>query len=249
MKLFPRVLTVAATALIYSALPVQAEDKSWSVGASVSFFSDYMFRGFNLYDGAAIQPSLLFSYDTGYGTLSYSPWSHISAEGDRQVDKFFEIDHTIAYEASWDPITIKVGHVWYTYPDNSDELPASEEFFATVVWDDSSVSPFSLAPTFSAYHDYDLVDGQYYELGLSHAFDVSSSNGQSYPVTPFAAFGFASNSEAIYEHNGLVQITTGVSSSLKLGDIDVTPSLNYTFGLDDNTVNEFWFGMSLSYSL
>lgn len=227
---------------------LHAEDKNWALGVSVGFYSDYMFRGFNLYDGSSIQPSLSASYDTGYGTLSYSPWMHLSAEGDRQEEKFTELDHTLAYTISADALTFKVGHIWYTYPKKSDGLPDTEELFATLVWDDSNVSPFSLTPSLSVYHDYDLVDGQYYELGLSHNFNVKSL-GEGFNVTGFAAFGFAGNSEAIYANNGLVQVTTGLSTTLNWGDIAVGPTVNYTFGVDDNTVDELWFGMSLSYSL
>ena len=38
--------------------PARAEEESpFSASASVAFNSDYMFRGFNLYDGMSIQPS------------------------------------------------------------------------------------------------------------------------------------------------------------------------------------------------
>jgi hypothetical protein len=239
---------VLGSALLFAA-PALAETSAFNASASVSFNSDYMWRGFNLYDGSSIQPSISVDYDTGYGTVGGNVWSHLSAEGGTtNIDKFTEIDYTLTYALALDPIAVKVGHLWYTYPKDSDNLENTAEIFASVVIDDEALgSPFPLSPTLSAYHDYDLVDGQYYELGISHTFEPKGL-GDGFNFTPYAAFGFAEDQTPVYAANGFVQSTFGVSTSLSMGDVAVTPSLNYTAEADENLKNEFWFGMTFGYT-
>ena len=208
-----------------------------------------MFRGFDLYDGNSIQPSLGATYDTGYGKIGGSMWMQLSADNHTQVDRFTEIDYTLSYSYAWELATVKVGHLWYTYPVGSDEIDDSDEFFATVVFDDSKLgSPFTLSPTFSVYHDYNLATGQYYELALSHTI-TSESLGENFNVTPYVAFGFAAHEDTLYADDGFVQSTVGALSDVQLGIIKLTPTVNYTFKADDNTVNKFWFGFTLAASL
>jgi len=231
------------------AVKEEVADKAWSVDLSTAFLSDYMFRGFNLYDGASIQPSVTASYDTGYGEVSANLWMHLSAEGDRQAEKFTELDETISWAYTFDPVTIKLGHVWYNYPDDSDAIDDSAEFFVNLVLDDSSFNDFfPLTPTFSFYHEYRITDAQYYELVFSHLFEPEFM-GKGFNITPFVNIGFASNAEKVYDdEQGLVQVIYGISSSVPLGDVLLIPSLNYTSSVDDAATNEFWFGSSVNYS-
>jgi hypothetical protein len=219
------------------------ETGPFSATASVGFMSDYMWRGFKLYEGLSIQPSVDLSYDTGdFGTFSGNIWSALPGETQGHDKKFEEIDYTLAYEYSLDPVTFSIGHIFYTYPnDNTHLQTASREFYFGV-----SVDTIA-APTFTVYEDYDTFDNQYYELGFSHEI-TSEALGEGFNMTPYATFGFASNAEKVYADNGLVQVTVGTSFNLKLGCIDVIPSLNYTFKVDDLTVNEFWAGVNFGYT-
>ena len=248
MKHCLKVAAFSAALIGVVAGPCAAEDTSPLTGsASVAFLSDYMWRGFNLFDGSSIQPTVGAEYDTGAGKLGANVWAHLSAEGgDSAATKFTEFDYTLSYAFSLSPLSFKVGHLWYTYPISDDNLEDTAEFFGTVVVDDAALgSPFALNPTFSVYHDYDLVDGQYYELGLSHAFEIPAL-GDGFNMTPYVAFGYAQNQEPVYAEDGFVQTTFGVSSNLSLGSFAVVPSLNYTAESDNNLKNEFWFGFSLS---
>ena len=242
-------VTIAIMFSLQSAVSwADGESKPWSVNAATAVFSDYMFRGFNLYDGTSIQPSVGAKYDTGMGTVGGSLWMHLSGEGDRQEEKFTELDETLTYSVAFGPATVQVGNVWYTYPDDTDAIKDSAEVFGVLSVDDSEFnSVFTLTPTLSVYHDYREYDAQYYELGISHPL-TPKWLGEGFNVTPFAAFGFASNAEKVYNDNGLVQITWGLSSTVPLGIFSLTPSVNYTHKIDDATVNELWFGTTLAVS-
>ena len=231
-----------------------SEDKNaFALSTSVGFFSDYMFRGFQNYDGTSIQPQATLSYDLGeeFGSLSGGVWAHLSAEGNRRAEKLTEVDYTVTYAVSVDDVTLKLGHIWYTYPDDRDgAFVDTKEVFGTIALNDANWNPvIALNPSLTVYHDYDFLDGgQYYEFGLSHTFE-GGSEGRSWNLTPFVTFGFAGNSEKIYANNGLVQTTFGASTNLQMGDLIVTPSLNYTAEADNNLRNEFWFGTTIGWAL
>lgn len=219
------------------------DDKAWSVDTAVDFYSDYMFRGFNLYDGTSIQPSITLNYDSGSAGVSHvSLWMHLPGETQDRPEKFTEMDATLSHDITFGDLTFSVGHVWYMYLDEVEEgSPESAEFFASV-----SVDTF-LTPTFSVYHDYREFDAQYYGLLFSHTIE-SAKLGEGFNITPYVDFGFASHAEKLYADNGLVQVTVGVSSELSLGIFSVIPSVNYTFESDEYALNELWVGLSLGYS-
>lgn len=246
MKRNYSVFVAAALSLVLLAGPVIAEDKAEScpltLSASTAFVTDYMWRGFNLYQGASIQPAVEGTYDLGeYGSVSASIWSQVPGKSGSSHDNFWEMDYTAYYTYTMDKLSFSFGHIYYTYPNRTEsEIPSTGEFFGSIEVDTL------LSPTFTMYHDYDEFDYQYYELGFSHAFEVDSL-GKGFNLTPYATFGFASSAEGVYENDGLEQVTFGVSSETNLGDITLTPSLNYTAAVDDQADNSFWAGMTLGY--
>lgn len=240
-------LSILAVTLLALSSTAKADESPLTVDLSTSFVTDYMFRGQNLYDGTGIQPSATVTYDTGgYGKLSGNLWMHLSAEGDRQDEKFTELDESITYTLEVaDVVGIKLGHLWYTYPKSSDDINDTAEFFGSIY---VLHCPIGLNPVFNIYKDYRDIEYTYYELGFSHTFETDAL-GKGFNVTPYTTFGFASNAETVYADNGLETVTVGVSSALTLGDINVTPALSYNFKVDDNTVNEFTAGLTFAYSL
>lgn len=236
------VLACICTALLG---PVSAQEQSspLTLDSSISFFNQYMFRGQPLYSGASIEPSLTANYDTGYGTVSANLWMHITGDSNRQAERFTELDETIKYQNEVGPVTLSVGNAWYTYSDFGDgsDIEDSAEVFVSALFD----AP--LSPVLSYYRDWRSLDSNYYELGLSHEF--GGLDDKESTLVPFVAFGFASNSEKVYARDGLEQVTAGVSLNTSVGDVSVVPNINYSFKVDDNTVNQFWFGMTFGYSL
>lgn len=222
---------------------VSLADDKFSAGLKAGIFTDYMFRGTNLYDGVSIQPTLSLGYDLGNaGSIGGSSWAHLSGEGgESATDKFTEVDHTLFYSYSMkDVATLSLGHIWYTYPGY--DITDTKEFFASLAL------ALPLNPVLSAYQDYDAFDLQYYELGLSHTLKVDSL-GKGFNVTPFVTFAFASNSEKVYENDGLVHTTFGASFDAKLGDVSLVPSLYVTRESDSATDNEFWMGTTFGFSM
>lgn len=84
-----------------------------------------------------------------------------------------------------------------------------------------------ISSTASSYGDYRRSNAQYYELSFAKSFSASLLNKE-FQLRPNVTTGFASNSEDVYEDNGLVQITPGVESPFAVGAITLSPQLYYT---------------------
>jgi hypothetical protein len=223
-------------ALAEEAAPAAEPEGPVSVSLNVDFASAYLFRGQNLYNDIGVEPTFEVGYDMGdCGALTASTWHHYSAGGaDSTADKFTEWDFTLAYEKSFDILTLSAGNNWYTYPDDDDAITDTAEFFVGVSLDTL------LTPSLTYIHDYRDFDYNVFELGFSQLIE-NGYLGEGFNATPSVVFGFASNGDKVYADNsGLMYVETGVGFNLKLGDIDVTPSVNYSFKVDDNTNNEFW---------
>ncbi len=217
------------------------EKKAWSLDTGMGVYTDYMFRGFNLYDGVSIQPSANFNYDTGFGTVSAGLFMYLPGEGDRQEEKFVEMDEVLKYSNKFGPVGFTLGHIWYSYPYSDDDIVDTNEIYAALSYDTI------LTPTFTVYEDYREYDIQYYELTFSHKL-TPESMGEGFNITPYVTFAFASNADKVYEDDGLEHVTYGFSSAVPLGILTLTPIVSYTSKVDDATVNEFWAGTTVSYT-
>jgi len=241
-----KIKKLAVAALMFAAGAVHAQESTenaspFSVDTTAAVYSAYMFRGVNLYDGMSFQPSIQPHYDMGeLGRLSGLLWFHLSADGHEDPDKFFEMDDALTYDISVGKFTFSAGHYWYTYPNSSDHLRGTNEVFGSVAIDTM------LSPSFTVYHDYRLFDYEYYELNLSHTFEKTGEGA--FNFTPFASFGFASNSDKAYESDGFEQSTVGVKTDFDFAGAKLTPLLAYTFGIDDVATDQFWMGLSAVYT-
>lgn len=222
----------------------ESSDTTWQWDLDLATYSSYMFRGTRPFDGVSLQPATTIGYNLGegLGTIEGGLWSHIPAESNTEELKFVELDESISYTNNIGIVDFALGTVWYTYFNDDSALDESAEIFASVGFD------VLLNPTASWYYDYRTYYSHYFELGLSHTFEIAAL-GDGFNLTPFVNFGFDANGNKVYDReSGIVQASYGVSSEVAMGDITVTPSLTMTSGIDDATVNQFWFGMSFGYS-
>lgn len=219
------------------------EEVGPSVSAQVDVFSAYMFRGQDLFNGTSLQPAVNLGYSLGgAGSLSASAWSHLSIDHTLPAEnRFSEVDYTLSYSIGIDALTLGAGHVWYTFPDNDDELEDTAEWFASIGVDTV------LSPTLTYYRDYDLVKANFFVLGVSHEIgELGSDKGIS--LTPYANTTFVDDAEGLYDDDGFANITLGVTASFELAGLDVTPGIHYNFKIDDSTTNKLWLGMSFAFS-
>lgn len=167
-KLYFRLLLAGfiACPLILTNDTASAEESTVSLSAGAGFYTDYMFRGVNAFDGTSFQPTLDAELDSGsFGAFGANLWFQIPVEGKTDAEKFTELDATLRYTVSLDKLSLGAGHIWYTYPDDEDGIVDSAEVYISASYDTL------LSPTLTVFHDYREYDAQYYQLGLSQAID------------------------------------------------------------------------------
>ncbi len=222
------------------------DDKDWGVDTSVGFYSEYMFRGKNVYDGISINPSATAYYDFDeFGNISANVWVQAPAETNEPPEKFTEVDTTLAYGIEFGVVGIEVGHIFYSFPGGGEaRIEDTAEFFGTISGD------FTLHPSFTVYHDYDEGEYEYYTFRISEPFAAPLTDDE-VTLEPYAMFGFASNAnddKVFYFENGLEHVDVGVTMELTAGRFYVSPNFNFTFEVDDAVQNEFWMGVDIGLS-
>lgn len=221
-------------------------ESDWSWSTNLGVYSDYMFRGKNVYDGLSIQPSTTGSVDFGdFGALSANVWVHASAETREPPERFTEIDYTLTYDLSFDVFSLTLGHIWYTFPGDEERIAETEEFFVT-----ASIDVFA-NPTLTVFADYQEAEYEYYSLVFREPVPLKFLNTDS-ELYPYVRFGFASNANdgpVLYIDNGLVHVDVGASLDFSLGELYVSPSFHFTFETDEGATNEAWMGVDIGFEL
>ncbi len=144
--------TVATTA--------QGEEERPTISADAAFLSKYIWRGYELSkDSLVIQPSIT----AGYKGFGLNLWGNLDTDLYGYDDaKWNETDMTVYYDHSFGPVGVGVGYIYYAL----DGIDDTQEFYLSVGGD------VLLAPTLTIYWDVDEAPGWYFDLGISHSFDL-----------------------------------------------------------------------------
>jgi uncharacterized protein (TIGR02001 family) len=206
-----------------------------SIDVEAALVSDYAWRGYQLTDGFAIQPSVTLGLgETG---IALNIWGS-AAIADRDLNKGAdELDFTLTYDVPVSSsVGVSLGYIQYTFPNGAEGAGHTEETFASFSVD------HSLAPSLTLAYDFGLVDAFYASAGVAPEFEVGDlgvlSLGASVAMSDYAdGFGFndAQGSAAL---------------GLSLGSLAVTPFVGLSYSPEeinpDNTV--FWGGVSIGLS-
>ena len=199
-----------------------AEEAAPSADASVSLYSKYVWRGYELSDDSiVIQPSLSVSYK-GFGA---NLWANLdSDESVNETTKWTETDLTLSYDSSYEKLGYGVGYIYYAL--NADGDSDTQELYATIGYDTL------LSPTFAVYYDIDAFDGDtYFNLGISHSFALSDAVSLDLGFT--AGYYIIDSGDEDYSalHDGVLS----ASIAFPVGKyITISPEIYYSFPLSDD---------------
>lgn len=218
-----------------------------TASADVSFLSQYIWRGYEFSkDSLVIQPSVT----VGYKGFSLNVWGNLDTDTysgpNRGESKWNETDMTVAYETSFGPIGIGVGYIYYAL----DSAEDTQEFYLSVGGD------VLLAPTLTVYRDVDEYHGWYFNLGISHSFDLPHEI--TLDLAGSVAYYISDNDGIVdYDHN--LNATTSRFKNFQDGLVSVgltipflkyftaTPMIAYSFPLG-NAADKMLKATSLSNS-
>jgi hypothetical protein len=207
---------------------------SWTVDSRVDLLSSYIFRGKPLSSGFSVQPSVQPRYViSGTRSIDLLMWSHLPTS----PDSFSEFDGSFAFSQKYSRATFSVGHRSYVVTAADSPLRSRSELWGSMALDTM------LNPVFTVFEDYSRYNQQYYDITLSHTFEKSGDDAFNFGL--FSSFGYVTNGREQYRANGLVQITSGVTTEWAVSFLKLKPTLAYTSAADSASRNSLWGGISL----
>jgi len=226
-------LLASAISMGFISSPAKAAETSGS--ASVDIYNSYMWRGFELHEDVAIQPSVAITY----GRFGANLWSDYNTDTKEAV----ETDLTLNYIHSIDKIGLDIGYIYYGLDGAAD----TQEIYIAVSYDTL------LSPSLTLYYDFDEFDGTFIVASIGH--DISISGNIALSLGASASYNSDSVGEYSALHNGDISASASIPVS---GGIWISPMLAYSFTLSDDAEdavknadgdnNFFYGGVSASLS-
>ena len=203
---------VLTTVFAFASLSAEAAETSGS--ASVDVMSSYMWRGFELHEDAAVQPSVGITYG-GFGANLWSDYNTGPGEA-------AETDLTLNYSFSADKFSFDVGWIYF----GLDGAEDTQELYLTVGYD------IRLSPSLTVYYDFDEGDGAFIVASIGHSFGIT----EKISLDLGASASYNAESEySIGNYSDFHNADISASLSFPVNDaISITPILAYSFALSDD---------------
>lgn len=233
----------------------------------VRYMTDYIYRGVERFDNlGSHEDSPNFQVDGSiHWDLGKLPHPFVglfvNVFDSDPISNFQEIRPRVGFDWNLRPLLLTAGHNSYLFPDR-DELETTE-IFGQIQLDDSyflkSDQPL-LSPYVYAAYDYDLYEGWYFEIGVSHDFPIEDWG---IVLTALAHVGYVHANEYFTRRNGedsgfqhyqlgLVgkySLNTLLNMSQRYGEWSVVGYLNYTDGIDEDLQSDtqVWGGLGIGF--
>ncbi|HUU19421.1 MAG TPA: TorF family putative porin [Sedimentisphaerales bacterium] len=258
-----KVILLNAVILLSATTFVQAQDGELSGTVDITYLTQYIWRGYEMYGSqSAIQPTLnLDLYGTGLGMKVL--WSRANSSGYELEE---ELDLTLSYsnklyEYETYATNYKVGWMYYYFPDGpgpgetvSDDW---QEMFATLSWPE--MCPEGVVPSYTVIKMWASetgspssgISGWLHILGLGYDLPIEGL----LPDTPEQILHL---SVATVYNDGVGGVdhdwshaVFGVSTGFDLGsDLTLIPGVYYQSSWEDdvNPSDELWASVGVSYA-
>ncbi len=140
-------------------VPVWADSNRPTVEATISFMTQYIWRGQELSrDSLIIEPS----FTVGYKGLAINIWQNIDTDywdTSYDADNLNETDTTVSYSHDFGHFGLEIGYIWYDLVHTND----SHEVYAS-----ATLNTF-LSPTLTIYREFAHAPSTYITLAVSHS--------------------------------------------------------------------------------
>lgn len=195
-----------------------AQDSIYSFSGDVGMVNKYIWRGQRLTNDWSLQPSMTlhvsdFSLNI-WGTMDLAkvnegsvgrrllvpenPAAPPGAKGLRY--RFSEVDYTLSYDRSFEPVSVGGGMIAYTFPDRSEMTAWTTEVYGSI-----GFNTLPLAPSATLYVDVDegqkrgLGNGMYLLLDGGHSFATGHPTFGQIDISGSLGFADASFGQLYYD--------------------------------------------------
>ncbi|MBI5584469.1 MAG: hypothetical protein HY892_11660 [Deltaproteobacteria bacterium] len=213
--------TIALLLVLGLTLPALAEEKKEEpkpyFSGAVAGLSQYIWRGYELSkDSVVIQPSLT----VGYQGFEANLWGNLDTNDKfTKADKtnWNETDLTLSYTYDFGPVKLGGGYIYYALEGVED----SQELYLKIAGN------VLLSPTLSIYREIANYPGWYFNLGISHSFNLTKE----ITLDLGAAIGSQiSDTDKIVKYDSNLQPTTDKYDGFHLHDGNFSVGLTIPFG-------------------
>jgi hypothetical protein len=221
-----------ACVVVWSVLFLAFGAAGTAVGAEATAGADvasaYVWRGITFNDGLVVQPYVDVAAGNGFAINVWGNYDIDDYDNTLDDNEFSEIDLTLSYGFSLDPVDITVGHIEYLFPNGGEGT--SEVFLSAYI---SLLEGVSAGV--DAYYDYDVVEDYY--ISASLAYDVTLDSGLG--LGAGASAGYAGEDFTIGPDDGLHEYTFSASASFPVTEaIGLSAFVAYTDTFDEDVLPE-----------
>jgi Bacterial protein of unknown function (Gcw_chp) len=238
-----------------------------TVGADLSLFSGYVWRGISVTNRPVGQPNAYVAFPAGRTTVTVGGWANVDLGRYDDTDDFSQSGGVSSLNlAEFDPwaevslpagkATITGGVVGYVFPN---DFGATDALNTWEVYSKVGLA-VPLSPKLAVYYDVDKVDGAYIEGSVAHALPLGSASLALGALAGFSA-GQAESTEPgelnNFTENGFTHLDLSAGVPFTAGIFTLTPVLHFlvngdqitkfTSPVDESDV-KLWGGLTISWS-
>lgn len=197
-----------------------------SFGASVGFFSHYVWRGTINGEDPVMQPSTWIRI----GPVTVTSWSNtfLPSSGIWYSEHDLLVDYSVEFRGA----ALSFGWINYAYPKETTGR-YTNEFYGVIAGEGY------LEPKLQVFHDVNVGNGTYAALGISHEYTLGSSK---LALRPAVSVGYNWHQWTDYVGFSDVTMTVGASVPVGIPHLAIEPVIGYTYGIDTSVFPRRLYG-------
>ncbi len=256
----------AVMAVIASASAPTARAQA-TVGADLSLFSGYVWRGISVTNRPVGQPNAYVTFPTGNASVTVGGWANVDLGRYDDTDDFSQSGGVSSFNLSefdpWAEVSVPVGKttltggvVGYVFPN---DFGATDVLNTWEVYGKVGLG-VPLSPKLSVYYDIDKVSGAYIEGSVAHSVplgSVSLNLGALGGVSAGQAESDSPDELDNFFENGFTHLDLSAGVPFSAGIFSLTPVLHLLVNGDeatrftspgDESDLKLWGGLTISWS-
>ncbi len=215
-----------------------------TLGVSLDYATQYIWRGAVMTDESAFQPGATLSA----GNLTVGIWGNMDlghstrdglSSGREDSGNFTEIDYTIDWSDAVpgvEGLGYSLGAIRYDFPQFAGNM-ATAEFYGGLNLD------VLLNPSVTVYYDFDAVNSTYVSLGIGHSFEglVPLEGISTIDLSASLGWGSDSYNDTYWTQPGTVEadsmlsdLVVSLAVPVEVAGWTATPSVNYVTLMDND---------------
>lgn len=238
-----------------------------TVGADMSLFSSYVWRGVSMTNRPVAQPNVYLTVPAGNASLTFGGWANIDVGSYNDVDDISQSGGVSSLNLAefdpWAEVSIPVGKatlaggvIGYIFP-NDPPAVATEDVNTWEVYGKVGLG-VPLSPKLAVYYDFDKVNGTYFEATIAHSLPLGSTSLNLGALAGLSG-AQAESAEDVnnFFENGFTHLDLSAGVPIPAGIVSITPVVHLLVNGDEATKFtspgeqndvKVWGGVTVSWS-